>query len=115
MISPTKSVIGPGGQTPGNIAPAPGHAGQIPVTRVSPIPGGPQTSPSMILPTKPVVGLGGQTTGSSPPANQPALSSSGRLPTKSTGLGYGPEPATPSVPVEGKVALPSLIDVFWKW
>ena len=104
-ILPTKPVIGPGGQTPGNIAPAPGHAGRIPAVGTPPIPGGPKTSPSAILPTKPVVGQEGQTPGSSLPANQPASSSSGNWPTKSTGLGYGPEPATPLVPLEGKVAL----------
>lgn len=138
-------MIGPGGQTAGNIALAPGNTGQVPAAGVSPVPGAPQTSPSVILPTKPVIGQGGQTpgniapapgltgqipaagvspvpgapqtspSGSSPPANQPTSSSSGIWPTKSTGPDNGPEPAAPLVPVEGKVALPNLDDKFWLW
>lgn len=97
-------MIGPGGQTPGNIAPAPGHTGQVPAAGVSPIPGAPQTPPSATLPTKPLIRPGVQTPGISPPANQPTSSSSGHgRPTKPTGPGYGPAPAAPVVPVEGKV------------
>lgn len=97
-------MIGPGGQTPGNIAPAPGHTGQVPAAGVSPIPGAPQTPLSATLPTKPSIRPGGQTPGNSPPANQPTSISSGHgRPDKSTVPGYGPAPTAPVVPVEGKV------------
>ena len=142
--------MGSGSQTPGNISPVPGHAGQIPAAGVSPIPGAPQPPPSAILPTKPVMGSGGQTPGNispvpghaeqipaaggspipgapqTPPSailprpggrgplsNQPTSSSSGRWPTKLTGLAYGPAPGAHVVLVEGKMPLPNLIDKCW--
>lgn len=105
--------MGPVGQTSGNIAPAPGHTGQVPAAGLSPIPGAPQT-PSATLPTKPLKIPGGQTPGNSPPANQPTSSSSGHgRPTKPTGPGYGLAPAAPVVPDEGKVRFCQTLSVNW--